>query len=620
MIRMQALASALLAGTCMAAVAHAAPQGARVEAMAPTASVDFEVFLPLRDKAGLEALLAAQQTPGSTSYHHWLTPAQFGARFGPTQASFARVSQALTAAGLRVTDTHTRSLHVAGAAAQASQALGTHLSIVTMAGGHGHVEAARMLLPAVLQQEKVVVAAFSGVAPRHTNYRKVAVNVPDNRYSRDGGYNYNDLKQAYNYPSYQTILPNGRRLDGTGARVAVLMANDALDSDIAAMFDHEHFTDTTGLAPPTIEHLPIDGGAPFDPDLSAESSLDVQQVLGGAPGASVTLVNIPDLYDQHILDGYVAIVDRNRWDIVSSSFGGCELGYTAAYNGGTDYTGVLEVYHEVFQQGNAQGLTFMASSGDEGGLECPSLNYFYGNPKARFIPSVSTPADDTAVTAVGGTNLITTTPPNPQTTPATLTSKYVAEYSYGDKEFDYDPYGFGTTVTGGYWGAGGGRSAIFAQPAWQNGVSFGGGRIVPDVGMQVGGCPSGLAVQPCGPDRSYVITVIDGTRYGLIGTSVSSPEFAGALALAVEAAGGRMGNINPFLWTKGVVQDDFGGGKAAKPALFFHKSIPGYDGHWSHSSTSGFDYMVGNGTANVRTLFGMTAFAPAGDPQTPSNP
>ena len=56
----------------------------------------------------------------------------------------------------------------------------------------------------------------------------------------------------------------------------------------------------------------------------------MQQVLGGAPGSNVTLVSIPDLSDQSIMDGYTAIVDANTYDIVNSSFGGCELEYTPA--------------------------------------------------------------------------------------------------------------------------------------------------------------------------------------------------------------------------------------------------------------------------------------------------
>ena len=609
----------LFAAVAMASAGHAAtPKNAVVFALAAATPVDFEVFLPLRNEAALDSLLAAQQTPGSPSYHKWLTPAEFGARFGPAARSMSNVRSALAGLGLQVTATHTRSLHVAGTAAQVNRAFQTTLNTVTLANGARSIVAASPLSASgALRREGVVVADFTGIPNRQTHSVKLGP-VADNRNGPAGAYNYNDMKQAYDYPSYQTILPGGNRLDGTGIRVAVVMATDALDSDIAAMFNHELFTATTGKQPPTIEHLPIDGGAPFDPNsgVSVEASLDVQQVLGGAPGSSVTLLSLPDLSDQHILDGYIQIVDQNRWDMVNSSFGGCELNYTKAYNNGTSFVGVLRLYHDVFRQGNAQGVTFVASSGDSGGLSCPSVDYFSGSQHAKFVASVQTPADDPNVTTLGGGNLITTPPMLPA-----LTSKYVSENTAGDPEVPYDIYGLGVNVHGGEWGAGGGRSVIFAQPPYQN--AFGTsvpGRIVPDVGMQVGGCPGGLAKLPCHPNDSAAIVTVAGGRFGVIGTSVSSPEFVGALALYAQKSGGRLGDINRFLWDKGATQDQFGGGGAANAAHFYHKYIPGFDGVFHHSDTSGFDYMVGNGTPLVRTLFGMRDFKPAGDPRTPSNP
>lgn len=619
-------AAPLLATVSIATLSHAAaPQVTSVATAAPATAVDFEVFLPLRNKPGLETLLRAQQKVGSPTYHQWLTPAQFAAQFGPTAASFANVEAAARAAGLQVTAVHTRSFHVSGAAAQVNKFLGTSLNTVSFSDGRTSLRAANTLaLPSTLKQEGVVIAAFTNLPARQTHFKKVSGPVPANRYSNVGPYWYDDMKQAYNYPAYTTRLADGHKLDGFGARVAVLMETSALQSDVNTMFNHENWTPVTHGQPPRFRVMNVDGGAPFDPNSngSFEASLDVQQVLGGAPGSSVTLVSIPDLFDSHILDGYVAIVDGNQWDLVNSSFGGCELGYTPAYNEGVDETGVLKAYDEVFMQGNAQGITFVASSGDSAGLSCPSVNYFFGQ-NATFVPSVETPADDPNVTAVGGGNLITTTPPSPQTSPSTKTSLYVGENAYSDPEVPYDIYGFGKTVAGGRWGAGGGQSVVFARPMYQNWVNFFGnnvvGRAVPDVGMQVGGCPNGLA-RSCNPTDSAAVVAFAGGLYGVIGTSVSSPELVGALALVVQNTGGRLGNINPFLWSQGYVQTDLGGAKAAPVAQFFHKGQLGYNGVVHTNATVGFDYMYGNGSPNVRTLFGMTGYAPAGDPQTITNP
>jgi subtilase family serine protease len=630
MTRLQILAAPLLAAVSMATLSHAAaPANASITAAAPSATVDFEVFLPLRNKAGLDNLLAAQQTQGSPSYHQWLTPAQFGAQFGPSAVSMANVENAAKAAGLQVTEVHTRSIHVAGSVARVNAFLKTTLNLVTAPGAPTHIQAAGpVTMPSALQAEGAVIPAFTKVPPRQVHVQKVAgATNPNNRYGSWGGYWADDLKQAYNYPSYTSVVPGKGKLDGHGVHVAVLMATAALNSDLKQYFDFNNWTGVTGRAEPHIRVYNVDGGGAFDPNSGAsfEASLDVQQVLGGAPGAFVTLVSIPDLFDSHILDGYVKIVDLNSFDIVNSSFGGCELNYTRDYNEGVDETGVLRVYNEVFRQGNAQGITFVASSGDSGGKSCPSVNYFFGAQNAVFVPSVETPADDPNVTSVGGGNLETTAPPNPQTTPKTLTSKYVSENAVGDKEVPYDIYGFGANVSGGWWGAGGGRSVVFAMPSYQNWTSFfgnpGTGRIVPDVGMLVGGCPGGLSLPTCDfTVKSFVWTAVDGQFFGLIGTSVASPEFVSALALYEETAGGRLGNINGFLWAKGFSQVDLGGANAAAPAQFFHKRQRGEDGVFDHIETTGFDYMYGNGSPNVRTLFGLNNYAPAGDPQTPSNP
>ena len=587
-----------------------APQ-ASVRMLAPNQPVTVQVFLPLRDAAGLDDLLKQQQTSGSAVYHKWLTPQQFAARFGPTPAAFAQAEASLTSRGFTLSVTHTRSFEVTAPASTVQTTVGAALARATYANGKGRTFAtSTVTLPSDLQAQGAVVAQFSSRPPLHPNGRFAANSDPTNRYSASGDYWFTDLKQAYDYPTYQAKV-NGKALDGTGVSVAVLMENDVLDSDIAVVFNHEKFTSITGKAPPTVRHVAVDGGAPFDVNASFEASLDVQQVLGGAPGATVTLVNIPDLSDTSILDGYVYILESNLYDIVNSSFGGCELFYTAAYNSGVDYTYILSLYDSLFKQGNAQGITFVASSGDEGGLSCPDTNYFTGAGPSRFIPSVQFPSDSPSVTGVGGGNLLTVTRPAPS-----LASSYASENGLGDPEIANDPYGVGVNVAGGFWGAGGGTSAYFARPDYQGLVPTGASafRAIPDVAMQVGGCPGGLSLLPCGPNRSDVIIALGGTFYGVIGTSVSSPEFVGAATLYLQKLGGRVGNLNPYLYTVAAKQN-------AGSIAAFNRPKSGFDGKFSTTTPSAFyNYIFGNGSPKVRALFGFSDLAPAGDPQTASNP
>ena len=581
--------------------------------------VEFGVYLPLRHKAQLDALIAHLHDQNSPQYHQWLQPADFMQKFGPHPADIAAVKDALAARGLTVVSTNAHGVRVRGTAAAVTQAFNAPLQKVTR-NSHTRFQARQALqLPVELAAIELRVIGLDAL-PEHKVHARVsglaAISDTDNRYSTTGPYWFDDLKQAYDYPAWSTGT------DGSKVSVAVLMADLIFPGDVPAMFNHEKFTTITGKQPPGVTIVPIDGGGVQGGYGSLEASLDVQQVLGGAPGAKVSLVSLPDLSDQSIVDGYTYIVDSNQYDIVNSSFGGCELAYTAAYNQGVDYTFILQAYHELFMQGNAQGITFVASSGDQAGLECPSVDYFYGGTNPTFVPSVSTPADDPAVTAVGGGNLVTTS------APPSLDSAYVRESAYADPEFPYDPYGLGTDVTGGYWGAGGGVSAVFQKPAYQFLAKTGSSqfRTLPDVGMLVGGCPGGTI--SCSADDSSVVTAygvgIGGGYYAVIGTSVSSPEFVGALALFEQQLGKknhRLGNANYYLYAAGALQTLAGGTKAPAALQFYHRANPGYNGvYYDDFPSYNYNYVYGNGSPDVRKLFGMTRYPAAGLPQTSTNP
>ncbi len=620
-MRINTMTAALLcaAGVFTSQAAQSAPS--TMTAAAAQDVVEFGVYLPLRHQADLDALLAQLHDKSSPHYQHWLQPAEFMARFGPRPEDIAAVKTALTSRGLTIVSSSAHGVRVSGSAAAVEQAFSAPLFKVK-SRDHTRFQARRALqLPSELAAIELRVTGLDAL-PLHRVHGRVLGKTPksagDNRYGPTGPYWYDDLKQAYDYPAYSAST------DGSSVNVAVLMADLVFPNDVKAMFDHEKFTAITGKPAPAVTTVKIDGGGVEGGDGSVEASLDVQQVLGGAPGAKVTLVSIPDLSDDHIMDGYQYIVDSNKYDLVNSSFGGCELGYTAAYNDGVDYTYILQQYHDLFQQGNAQGITFVASSGDEAGLECPSADYFSGSTTATFVPSVSTPAEDPSVTAVGGGNLVTTT------STTSLASAYVRETANADPEAPYDPYGLGATVSGPYWGAGGGVSVIFKKPLYQFLANTGSTRwrTIPDVGMQVGGCP--FAAITCDPDDSAVVVAYDvddpvnGGFFGVIGTSVSSPEFVGALALYEQQMGKknhRLGNANYYLYAAGALQTLAGGVHAPSALQLYHRNNPGYNGVVYDSFPSyNYNYVYGNGSPDVRKLFGMTGYKAAGVPQTPSNP
>jgi subtilase family serine protease len=104
----------------------------------------------------------------------------------------------------------------------------------------------------------------------------------------------------------------------------------------------------------------------------------------------------------------------------------------------------------------------------------------------------------------------------------------------------------------------------------------------------------------------------NGALHGVIGTSVSSPEFAGLLALEEQNLGGRLGNVNYQIYAQAAQQS--GGG-----LNFFHQDIPGFNGYYS-STSSGYNMLTGNGTVYARNFIFAPSAPPAGDPQTASNP
>ncbi|HEY1950072.1 MAG TPA: S53 family peptidase [Bryobacteraceae bacterium] len=591
---------------CFHALSPAAQRLTPTTPAAAQQQVEFEVYLPLQNASQLDQLLQEQQTAGSANYHKWITPDQFQSQFGPKQSDVAKATQILGNSGLTVTSVNSHGLQVAGTVSGVESAFGISLWNATTSKGTQALTATHALtMPAALSQMGAKVVHFSPTIRQHTHSRNRGT-VPANRYSDVGGYWFDDLKQAYDFPSY-------KKLTGNGTTIAIVMSSDYLKSDIKAYFKHE------GLTPPKITEETVLGGAPFDPNSGAslEVELDLEQAGGMAPNAHIILCNIPDLSDLSILSGYATLVEENKADIVSSSFGGPEAAYDAEYNDGVDFSDILTIYEDIFKQGNAQGMTFVASSGDSGGLPIPSVSYFTTPPQnppvvaGVFLPGVEYPASSPSVTGVGGTNLVTTY------MPSVLTSKYVRENADGDPELPYDPYGFGNLVAGGYWGSGGGESMFFKKPLYQLLVNTGSKtRSVPDVSLQMGGCPGGgLVPDTCGvgTDRSFTIEYFAGGLVGVIGTSVAAPGVAGLLALEEENLGGRLGNVNYEIYALAAAQQLSGGS-----LKFFHQDIPGFNGYF-HAG-SGYNKVLGNGTVYGRAFILAPGLPAAGMPQTPSNP
>jgi kumamolisin len=589
------LSAALLSLGVLSSQALALEKAVMQTRLAASEPVQFNLYLPILHRDQLETDLTAMHTPGSPTYHKWLTPAQFDERYAATPAQINAIVAQLNGLGLEATPVAGHRIHVSGTATAIEKAFSTTLFHAAYQNGNATIMSAHTIATTgAMQQAGAIVTGLSGTIRMHSFARKTAAPAPDNRYSAEGPYWFDDLKQAYSYPSYALY-------NGTGTTIGILMSKNFQQSDMDLYFNHEKLTS------PSFTTINVDGGAPFDPNDSLETQLDMQQSGGMAPKAKVLLYNVPDLSDDSIMDGLSQILTDNKTDVVNMSFGEAELFYTAADNDGEDFTYLLKEEDDLFAQGNAQGITFVASSGDSGALAAVPVACFNFKPGCgTFQLSVNFPASSPHVVGVGGTNLKTTYfPSSPYT-------GYISEEANADP-LSEDIF-YGTSATGGYWGSGGGTSILFARPAFQVGTNTGSTtfRTVPDLALHMGGCPGGV-VGTCNRLDSADLEALNGILYGVIGTSASSPDFTGLIALGVQEYGTRLGNANYYVYELAQAQ------AAGTISGVFHQGQPGFNGYY-HTTSTGYNRVLGNGTV-IGTGFLLNPTAPvAGIPQSPSNP
>ncbi len=93
---------------------------------AASATVSVELVLRPRNPARLAALVAAQHDPSSPDYHRWLTPAEYGAEFGPDGTAAGLVRGWASRAGLHLSGADGE-LALSGSASAMGRAFGTKI-------------------------------------------------------------------------------------------------------------------------------------------------------------------------------------------------------------------------------------------------------------------------------------------------------------------------------------------------------------------------------------------------------------------------------------------------------------------------------------------------------------
>ncbi len=290
-------------------------------------------------------------------------------------------------------------------------------------------------------------------------------------------------------------------------------------ADLAA-YTSAFKTPSTGRQVTTIS---VDGGGQTAVDL--ETTLDVETIAGLAPGADIRIYAMPDLSDMSINDAYNQVIADGVAKIASMSFAGCEGPYDSVTTS------------PILQNGVNSGVTFVASSGDQGN-EC------YNN--GIYQPGVQYPASDPNVVGVGGNE-----------TPyglAPLTKPVAWNDSYS---------------VAGQLATGGGVSAYAPLPSFQSGLPGLAStqyRNVPDVSLPAVGA-----------------AIYESGWGSVLGTSWSAPQFAAMLAEIREYCRADLGNVNARLYSayRSAGSTDFidvtGGNNQFKGTAPFYVAAPGYD-------------------------------------------
>jgi subtilase family serine protease len=594
-----------LAGTIVrraqrAADLGVAPAGKRLE-------MSLRFSMTAAQEADLTQLLADQLNPASASYHQWLTPEQFGARFGLSSADLAKVSAWLTSQGFTITGTARSSNYItfSGAVAQAQQAFGTSIHSLTVDGEQHVSNMTDPTLPAAVANVVTAITGLNDFRPkpklRARNSSPIDPSQPLYTQTTNGvTSHFISPADLYTIYDFNPLLTASTPINGSGITIAVmgatfLNANNTLpDPDIA------QFRSAAGL--PAIKLTLVSAGDTANTAFSSsdvdEAHLDLEWSGAAAPGANLLFVYGFDVFG----DSLTYAITNKVAPIITISYGGCESGLGSA---------LVNSLNMLLAQANAQGQTVISSSGDAGATDCDTTGL------ATEGLNVDFPSSSPYATSAGGTMFS-----GDVNTPATYWSS--ANGTTGGSALSYIPevpWNETTTSAGltpggtGGGAGGGGASAVFSKPFWQTGtgVPNDSSRDVPDISLNAAAMHDGYFVCSSNDGQGETPCVngflsSNGQPNVFGGTSFVAPTFAGVLALVEQKLGtGGLGNIGPTLYgflngpTYGSVFHDVTSGNNSVPCTQGTSNCPN-GGSIGYTAGTGYDQASGLGSFDVNQL------------------
>jgi len=559
---------------------------------APAAKVADRLILVLSRSAAQEASLQtwmdSVQDANSPNYRKWVTPDQFGKRFGVSDADLASVTNWLRGQGFSVNKVSPgrMSIEFSGTTAQVQTAFHTSIHSYLVEGVQHWSNATDPQIPAALAPVVAGVARLNDFNPRSNAVRGPSgIYDPDTRriepaYTRGSSTNGftvflgpADAATIYDTPTTLNASHSGTLYDGTGVTIGI-----AGDSNIDVS-QNAHYRATFGL-PVKATTVVVDGDDPGENGDAIEAYLDTEVATGIAPNANIVLYTAANTYlNAGLFLAIARAVDDNQVDILNISFGGCEAHQGASGN---------QYIYNLWQQAAAQGISLTVSTGDSGSAGCDNPNAEYQASQGLAVNALaSTPYN----IAVGGTDfdVLYSAFPTSFTQYIDVTNslanhrsalKYIPERPWNDSTFQGDnsaisgnvpwtatPYNNANIVA-----AGGGVSACVVKsagscssgypvPGWQSTiVGSTTGRILPDISLLAGnglyGAIWGLCTDQDYDSAQNKVTDCAGNPTsganfnltGVGGTSASAPAFAGMLALLKQKVGTRLGQANYVLY------------------------------------------------------------------------
>ncbi len=601
--------------------------------------ISVTIALALPDIGQAESLLKSLNTPGDPQFHKFLTADQFVARFAPTDAEVAKVIASLAKYGLRAQRTGATTLKATGLPADLERAFGVTLHNYEVVG-HGNVTAygfhaplSRATIPAEISPSVAAIVGLDSrpsLRPLLTRASRQAIKPPLQAPSTATGNPFGSLTVTDFAKTYDVLPLYGLGVSGSGRTLGIMTFASFTPSDAYTYWSAAGLN----VRKHRIEIVNVDGGpgAPSDDSGSDETTLDVEQSGGIAPGAKVIVYQGPNT-NQAFVDVFAAAIDADQAQSLSTSWGDWEWLDNFENAPVTDPTtgrtvSSLRAIHELLVRAGIQGQSVIAAAGDGGAYDANDSFGCYGpysatvSTSCSLVLSVDYPASDPAITAGGGTTLpglqsyCLNTACTPPYYDVYIARERVWGWDYLDGLCEALGYGTNTIACGTFAvGGGGGVSVFFPKPDYQYGISgvqlsqphqfflagdyftgsdifyalppYYAGRNVPDISFNADP-DTGYSIYYTSSANGFEIETFIG------GTSFVGPQLNGVTTLLGQYlhAGPGLGLLNYTLYGLAASGRGYGGRSAPFHAI-------AYGDNWFYHGSNGYNPAVGLGTLDV---------------------